>query len=56
MKSDERKVGVCVQASQKNVKNFSGPRDIDQIGQSLCVSGTLLLSSVKCILTSLLQI
>lgn len=40
-------------ALEKNVKNFSGPHDIDQIGQSLCVNGKLHPSSVKCILTSL---
>lgn len=54
VKSDERKVGVCVHALEKNVKNFSGPHDINQISQNLCVSGMLLPSSVKCILTSLL--
>lgn len=51
--SGERKVGVCVHALEKNVKNFSGPHDIDQIGQSLCINLRLLPSSVKYILTSL---
>lgn len=36
VKSDEHQVGVCVHASEKNVKNFSGPHDIDQTGQFVC--------------------
>lgn len=47
VKSEERTVGVCVHAVEKNVKNFSGPRD--HIGQSLSVDGRLRHSSVKCI-------
>lgn len=53
VKSEEPKVGLHMHALEKNVKNFSGPHEIDQIGQSLRVSKRLLPSSVKCILTSL---
>lgn len=38
LKSEEPKVALRMHALEKNVKNFSGPHDIDQIGRRLRVN------------------